>query len=357
MNTKKLDIQTLIDTAIENTFPYLRHELIENEVTYEELVEYLQDVYLDNLLLIKEEFFDLYKNLLEDSDYYNFYYLTLFESALLNAYKEEYIEEVFTEIISFLSSHSVILKIIAIVFMLFYILGIFGRLSNKVKEAIFRIGNYLRKVGEDSYYFNYFFKNIPRECRDKLNLKGLDIFDKLKALGFDLERGIHISPEKLFTTRSGSPDIEAIKANIEYIDCGLRYFIKICGLQLMLYFRCLADNKKFLDLASALESLENKLLQAPEDFDIDKTLELSEGICHNILEDFKRFYRMTDKIIESVFAHDISKRREYYKLLSEAIKDAINYGKKLLDKEKREKIAKPPKKPPKKPPRNNKKRR
>jgi len=325
--SKKVSINTLIDISIENTFPFIKDTLLENKITYEKLKDSLLKIYSENLIALKNNFPNLYISLYENEKLYQIYYQVLFESYLINNYAsnkllfendEKYIEE-----IELLSGASFIIK--AALASLLFLFKIPHQVIFNFRKLIYKLGKKISKFGKDQHYINLFFNNIPKQCIDKLNTLFLSPLSKFYLKG-------DVDGKKLktiFTNIFGNINEKDIKLQEEFIKCALIYLIKIVAIELMLFYKCLYDNKKFMDLVDIKKRPTESLLH------IDKLgkysiFEKSDSICVQEYLNFKKSYEDLTKIIETIFKGNNEKIKWAYSELDKAIQEANKYADKLL---------------------------
>ena len=321
---KDSQIKLIIESAIQGLFENSpdNNILLENKLTYEESFDLLYKHYRATSKLLREEFPEFYNLLENNKTLFNIFYSDEFDSLLY---------EDLTPILA-----PIVLKAAAITIGTFGLikLKVPGKVLDSIRSVAYFVGKKLTKFGKPSYIKNYLISNIPPECLAKLKL--------LKFNPSELNNPKELSKrvfDVFMSNVKGTNDVTYIKISTlepEFTKCLIEYLIRITGVSLMLFYKCLFDNKQFMDLINIKKLPTESVLHLDKTFAPDM-LNISKSTCFRFYEDFQNLYNLTLEIIGKFYSKYSKEYTEYFKKLNGVINDASKYAQKLLDEGKKKK--------------------
>jgi hypothetical protein len=320
---KDSQIKLIIESSIQELFENNPNNniLLENKLSYEDSFNLLYDHYRATSKLLREEFPDFYNLLENDKSLFTLFYSDEIKSLLYEDFS------VFAPLILKAAG-------LAIGTLTAIKLKIPGKIVDSLRSISYYIGKKLTKFGEPNYLKNYLISNIPPEC-----------LSKLKTFRFnpsELNNPEELS-KRVFNTfmsnMKGTNDITYAKISTfepEFTHCLIEYLIKITGVSLMLFYKCLFDNKQYMDLINIKKLPTESILHLDRTFAPDM-LNVSKSACFKFYQDFQNLYKLTLDVIGKFYPKFSKDYAKYFKKLNEAINEASKFAQKLLDEGKKKK--------------------
>ena len=189
------------------------------------------------------------------------------------------------------------------------------------------------------------FKNLPKECKlvflDK-DFKGLNklIFQKIFGLNSKnineddtlFKKAIDSTFLKIFGTYNSEK-----LANSKTMECYVKYAIEVLKINLELYYKCLYDNKKFLDLINSINKPVD-LYSDPDALTIMKLGKLSSQNCSEFFDAFIDTLKILKHVLDNIYKpNDMEKYLKFSDEIKSVIDKVNNEYKKKLEENKEDK--------------------
>ena len=225
------------------------------------------------------------------------------------------------------------------------ILKLPSHLIINVARAINYVASKLKKNTEFATLITKVIRELPKECRlifynIEMNSLNQLIFKKiLNMTEKDLDSALFDFAARTEFAKpfpSGSYNVEKLTRS-RTIECYLKYAIEVLKVNLSLYYKCLYDNKQFLDLTYAINNV-TELLADPDVAKIVSIVKMSKNTCEEFLEAFVDMLKIIDKIISYIYKNKDNEKYQHYRELIIKTIESVNkeYEKKLKDNKKKD---------------------
>ena len=283
-----------------------------------------------------EQFIKMYKNKTLD-DIINEHYKLLNEiDEYINFIDPEFHEELNNNLALFSDYYTTLLEGIYIPTsfvlsgaILYFLIKhkIVGHALSKIQSALHRIGKFLQDKTESYKIASLFVKNIPRDC-----IKTLNKLQEKIPYNASIEQIRDIVSNELIASVSGYRKFSRQKFSKderEFVNCVINYLIQTAGVSLSLFYKCLFDNKKFMDLIQ-IKRLNPETILNVDASSLNALIKTVSSNCMIYYNDFKEQVKTVQLLIDKMVIYP-EDRKELHTKLIKAINEASKYAQKLLD--------------------------
>jgi len=211
---------------------------------------------------------------------------------------------------------------------------------SRISSALNDISKIIKDLTEDPKNVKKFINGMSPECKKILLNKEVNAVWKQLTQSPDEDSALDVHFMKPLPIGS-IYDKKKLMIS-EAIKCAFEYYIQVLKVQLDLYYKCLMDNKAFMDLINIINTPVESVVSKDSKM-IFKLVGSSKEQCSKYLKDFEKTLKLVLNVAEYIYGTtDRDKYRELVEKVRKVISELNKEYQKKLEKNKEEKERRKP---------------